>query len=284
MKHTKQITTAPDSTGLSVLVALKNDNPKLPDEFKENTLIPVGHCDTFPTIESSSREVKEYEPINDRDFKSIISTGPIKYDEMSLTALYDPSGSDGVNELYKAYKKNLEIGIVIELYDNGDDDGTMYSFLVKVTKLSVTSEKGGKVACELSAKIIGEPVILGKKARQDEVDDEPQEPAPQLETHPVYWGAYADESIDENGAKTLTLVNKSSLLGDYSFETQDDKYLYVVYPAIWGDETGYKFSDLDTNFEFALEDLQELDIDGEPYKAARSFNELPSTRLRITKA
>lgn len=291
INHNKQTTTAPDSTGLSVLVALKKEHPNLPSEINFEKLIAVGHCDTFPTIESSSREVKEYEPINDRDFTSIVSTGPIKYDEISLTALYDPSGSDGINELYKAYKANEQIGLVIELFDNGTENtGTLYSFLVKITKLSVTSEKGGKVACEISAKIFGEPVVTAKENaeaadEQGGADDQggQDEKTPQAELKAIYYGAYAGETIDEQNAKTLTKVEKSDLVGTYTMGSDDDSYLFVVYPKAWGAETGWTWQDNATKLEFALEDLSELTIDGVEYYAARSYNELPQTTLAIVK-
>lgn len=278
INHIKKTTNAPDSTGLSVLVALKNEHPNLPSEINFEKLIAVGHCDTFPTIESSSREVKEYEPINDRDFTSIISTGPIKYDELSLTALYDPSGSDGINELYKAYKANEQIGLVIELFDNGTKNtGTLYSLLVKITKLSVTSEKGGKVACEISAKIFGEPVITAKEAVADEQ-------APQAATKAIYYGSYAGETIDEENAKTLTKVEQSDLVGTYTMGSDDaDSYLFVVYPKAWGSKTNWTWQDNATKLEFALEDLSELTIDGVEYYAARSYNELPQTTLAVIK-
>lgn len=294
INHTKKTTTAPDSTGLSVLVALKAQNPDFPNTFVADTLIPVGHCDTFPTIESSSREVKEYEPINDRDFTSIVSTGPIKYDEISLTSLYDPSGSDGVNELYKAYKANDQIGLVIELYDNGSETGTLYSFLVKITKLSVTSEKGGKVACEISAKIFGEPVVTakeipaeqdgeGENAGGDTGENTGEEPAPQI-TKAIYYGSYAQPTIDEENAKTLTKIERSDLAGTYTMGSDDlDSYLFVIYPKEWGAETNWTWQDNATKLEFALEDLAELTIDGVEYFVARSYNELPSTTLAIVK-
>ena len=291
INHIKKTTNAPDSTGLSVLVALKKEHPNLPSEINFEKLIAVGHCDTFPTIESSSREVKEYEPINDRDFTSIVSTGPIKYDEISLTALYDPSGSDGINELYKAYKANEQIGLVIELFDNGTENtGTLYSFLVKITKLSITSEKGGKVACEISAKIFGEPVVTAKEAVADDQDDQDDqgggqdEKAPQAELKAIYYGSYAGETIDEQNAKTLTKVEKSDLVGTYTMGSDDtDSYLFVVYPKEWGAETNWTWQDNATKLEFALEDLSELTIDGVEYYAARSYNELPSTTLAIVK-
>lgn len=318
MKHNKRLSTAADATGLSILVAPLALNKSFPDVL--DTLIPVGHCDTFPTILSANREVKEYEPINDRDFSTIVSTGPVKYDELSFTCLYDFSGKDGVNEIQKAFSKNTEIGIVIEAYDNGDDesiDGSKVIYKAKISKFSITSEKGGKIAADISMKIIGEPKIITKDGQEVDIkndnipsgsgenkgdeqasspiapnpsapnpptQDEPTQDLPQAELKAVYYGAYAAETIDETNAKTLTKVEKAELAGEYNIEVTDaDKYLYIIYPASWGDDSGYNYTDAATSLEFALEVLQDLQIDGVAYKAARSFNELPTTKVKIAK-
>ena len=320
MKHNKRLSTAADATGLSILVAPLALNKSFPDVL--DTLIPVGHCDTFPTILSANREVKEYEPINDRDFSTIVSTGPVKYDELSFTCLYDFSGKDGVNEIQKAFSKNTEIGIVIEAYDNGDDesiDGSKVIYKAKISKFSITSEKGGKIAADISMKIIGEPKIITKDGQEVDIkndnipsgsgenkgdeaaggtiaptpnpsapnppaQDEPTQDAPQAELKAVYYGAYAGATIDETNAKTLSKVEKAELAGEYNIEVTDvDKYLYIIYPASWGDESGYNYTDTATSLEFALEALQDLQIDGVAYKAARSFNELPTTKVKIAK-
>lgn len=320
MKHNKRLSTAADATGLSILVAPLALNKSFPDVL--DTLIPVGHCDTFPTILSANREVKEYEPINDRDFSTIVSTGPVKYDELSFTCLYDFSGKDGVNEIQTAFSKNTEIGIVIEAYDNGDDesiDGSKVIYKAKISKFSITSEKGGKIAADISMKIIGEPKIITKDGQEVDIkndnipsgsgenkgdeaaggpiaptpnpsapnppaQDEPTQDLPQAELKAVYYGAYAAETIDETNAKTLSKVEKAELAGEYNIEVTDsDKYLYIIYPASWGDESGYSYTDAATSLEFALEALQDLQIDGVAYKAARSFNELPTTKVKIAK-
>ena len=320
MTHNKRLSTAADATGLSILVAPLALNKSFPDVL--DTLIPVGHCDTFPTILSANREVKEYEPINDRDFSTIVSTGPVKYDELSFTCLYDFSGKDGVNEIQKAFSKNTEIGIVIEAYDNGDDesiDGSKVIYKAKISKFSITSEKGGKIAADISMKIIGEPKIITKDGQEvdikndnipsgsgenkgDETEggpiaptpnpsapnppaqDEPTQDAPQAELKAVYYGAYVGATIDEQNAKALTKVEKAELAGEYNIEVTDvDKYLYIIYPASWGDESGYSYTDAATSLEFALEALQDLQIDGVAYKVARSFNELPTTKVKIAK-
>lgn len=319
MKHNKRLSTAADATGLSILVAPLALNKSFPDVL--DTLIPVGHCDTFPTILSANREVKEYEPINDRDFSTIVSTGPVKYDELSFTCLYDFSGKDGVNEIQKAFSKNTEIGIVIEAYDNGDDesiDGSKVIYKAKISKFSITSEKGGKIAADISMKIIGEPKIITKDGQEVDIkndnipsgsgenkeggaeggpiaptpnpsapnppaQDEPTQDAPQAELKAVYYGAYAGATIDETNAKTLSKVEKAELAGEYNIVTDADKYLYIIYPASWGDESGYSYTDAATSLEFALEALQDLQIDGVAYKAARSFNKLPTTKVKIAK-
>ena len=318
MKHNKRLSTAADATGLSILVAPLALNKSFPDVL--DTLIPVGHCDTFPTILSANREVKEYEPINDRDFSTIVSTGPVKYDELSFTCLYDFSGKDGVNEIQTAFSKNTEIGIVIEAYDNGDDesiDGSKVIYKAKISKFSITSEKGGKIAADISMKIIGEPKIITKDGQEVDIkndnipsgsgenkgdeaasspitpnpsapnppaQDEPTQDLPQAELKAVYYGAYAGATIDETNAKTLTKVEKAELAGEYTIEVTDtDKYLYIIYPAVWGDDSGYNYTDAATSLEFALEALQDLQIDGVAYKAARSFNELPTTKVKIAK-
>lgn len=319
MKHNKRLSTAADATGLSILVAPLALNKSFPDVL--DTLIPVGHCDTFPTILSANREVKEYEPINDRDFSTIVSTGPVKYDELSFTCLYDFSGKDGVNEIQTAFSKNTEIGIVIEAYDNGDDesiDGSKVIYKAKISKFSITSEKGGKIAADISMKIIGEPKIITKDGQEvdikndnipsgsgenkgDEAEGSPIAPtpnpsapnpsapnppaqdAPQAQLKAVYYGAYAGATIDETNAKTLTKVEKAELAGEYNIVTDSDKYLYIIYPASWGDESGYSYTDAATSLEFALEALQDLQIDGVAYKAARSYNELPTTKVKIAK-
>ena len=320
MKHNKRLSTAADATGLSILVAPLALNKSFPDVL--DTLIPVGHCDTFPTILSANREVKEYEPINDRDFSTIVSTGPVKYDELSFTCLYDFSGKDGVNEIQKAFSKNTEIGIVIEAYDNGDDesiDGSKVIYKAKISKFSITSEKGGKIAADISMKIIGEPKIITKDWQEVDIkndnipsgsgenkgdeaaggpiaptpnpsapnppaQDEQTQDAPQAELKAVYYGAYTLGTIDEQNAKTLSKVEKAELAGEYNIEVTDaDKYLYIIYPASWGDESGYSYTDAATSLEFALEALQDLQIDGVAYKAARSFNELPTTKVKIAK-
>ena len=287
MKHNKRLSTAADATGLSILVAPLALNKSFPDTL--DTLIPVGHCDTFPTILSANREVKEYEPINDRDFSTIVSTGPVKYDELSFTCLYDFSGKDGVNEIQKAFSKNTEIGIVIEAYDNGDDesiDGSKVIYKAKISKFSITSEKGGKIAADISMKIIGEPKIITKDGQEVDIKNDnipsgsgenkgdeaaggtitptpnpsapnpPAQDAPQAELKAVYYGAYAGATIDETNAKTLTKVEKAELAGEYNIEVTDaDKYLYIIYPASWGDESGYNYTDAATSLEFALEAL-----------------------------
>ena len=318
MKHNKRLSTAADATGLSILVAPLALNKSFPDTL--DTLIPVGHCDTFPTILSANREVKEYEPINDRDFSTIVSTGPVKYDELSFTCLYDFSGKDGVNEIQTAFSKNTEIGIVIEAYDNGDDesiDGSKVIYKAKISKFSITSEKGGKIAADISMKIIGEPKIITKDGQEVDIkndnipsgsgenkgdeaasspitpnpsapnppaQDEPTQDLPQAELKAVYYGAYAGATIDETNAKTLTKVEKAELAGEYNIEVTDaDKYLYIIYPASWCDESGYSYTDAATSLEFALEALQDLQVDGVAYKAARSFNELPTAKVKIAK-
>ena len=318
MKHNKRLSTAADATGLSILVAPLALNKSFPDVL--DTLIPVGHCDTFPTILSANREVKEYEPINDRDFSTIVSTGPVKYDELSFTCLYDFSGKDGVNEIQTAFSKNTEIGIVIEAYDNGDDesiDGSKVIYKAKISKFSITSEKGGKIAADISMKIIGEPKIITKDGQEVDIkndnipsgsgenkgdeaasspitpnpsapnpptQDEPTQDLPQAELKAVYYGAYVGATIDETNAKTLTKVDKAELAGEYNIEVTDaDKYLYIIYPASWGDESGYSYTDAGTSLEFQLDDLKDLQIDGVAYKAARSFNELPTTKVKIAK-
>ena len=314
MKHNKRLSTAADATGLSILVAPLALNKSFPDVL--DTLIPVGHCDTFPTILSANREVKEYEPINDRDFSTIVSTGPVKYDELSFTCLYDFSGKDGVNEIQTAFSKNTEIGIVIEAYDNGDDesiDGSKVIYKAKISKFSITSEKGGKIAADISMKIIGEPKIITKDGQEVDIKNDnipsgsgenkeggaaggaitptpnpsapnpPAQDAPQAELKAVYYGAYAGATIDEQNAKTLSKVEKAELAGEYNIVTDTNKYLYIIYPASWGDKSGYSYTDAATSLEFALEALQDLQIDGVAYKAARSSNALPTTKVKIAK-
>lgn len=314
MKHNKRLSTAADATGLSILVAPLALNKSFPDVL--DTLIPVGHCDTFPTILSANREVKEYEPINDRDFSTIVSTGPVKYDELSFTCLYDFSGKDGVNEIQKAFSKNTEIGIVIEAYDNGDDesiDGSKVIYKAKISKFSITSEKGGKIAADISMKIIGEPKIITKDGQEVDIKNDnipsgsgenkeggaaggaiaptpnpsapnpPTQDVPQAELKAVYYGAYTGATIDETNAKTLSKVDKAELAGEYNIVADTNKYLYIIYPAVWGDDSGYNYTDAATSLEFALEALQDLQIDGVAYKAARSYNELPTTKVKIAK-
>ena len=304
MKHNKRLSTAADATGLSILVAPLALNKGFPDRL--DALIPVGHCDTFPTIISASREVKEYEPINDRDFSPIVSTGPVKYDEVSFTCLYDFTGKDGVNEIQTAFSKNAEIGIVIEAYDNGDDesiDGSKVIYKAKISKFSITSEKGGKISADISMKVIGEPKIITKDGSEVEIKEgnissgsgekkaaeavptpsAAKATAPKAGAKAVYYGAYQLPTIDEQNAKTLNKIDKAELAGEYNIVTDSDKYLYIIYPAVWGDESGYSYNDAGTGFEFALDDLQDLQIDGVAYKVARSYNELPTTKVKITK-
>lgn len=152
-----KITTAPDYAGLSVKVAVLAGNPDFPTTIASSKA--VGHLEDYPNIIEANREVRKYKPINERDFEQIVSTGSVEYGSISATILYDPSGSDGVNELQTAFNENKNIGFIVELNNSKGTNGTTYIFTIRVSKFAIRGEKDGKTQAEITAEVIGKPTI-----------------------------------------------------------------------------------------------------------------------------
>lgn len=148
--------TSPDVSGIKVSVATVTTNGT-----PSTTIVPIGHLDSLGALKDKSRNVQRYTPLNNTQFDEIVGMGPLSNAGFSMSVLYDPEGTEGINIIETAIDNNSQVQIIIELGNakTGPGKGTTYKQITKVSKLTVNGEKDGKFKAEFSAEKIGSPVI-----------------------------------------------------------------------------------------------------------------------------
>lgn len=118
--------------------------------------VSVGELLSLDSIKDKSRAVKKYNPINSDN--QIIATGALVQGPMSMTVLYDPSASEGVNALETAIDDDSEVSISMEMNDSLGANGTTITRTCRVTNFKVVGEEEGKYKADVSFETIGAPV------------------------------------------------------------------------------------------------------------------------------
>ena len=111
---------SPDTVGIKVLVSAWKDGVK-------SSPIPIGHLESISGVDSSSRSTKKYTPLNTRDYAEIVYTGSITKAPFSMSVLFDPGATEGINLLKAEYKENREVEIIVEFNDSKGVNGTKYA-------------------------------------------------------------------------------------------------------------------------------------------------------------
>ena len=148
-------TQAPDSNGIKVGMR------QAPGGVADGDIIPVGLLEDLPTIVDKSRTVKRYTPINNTDYEEVVAAGVSSDASSSMDVLYDPEGSEGVNEIDLAYEENSLIELTIEAPNKktADGNGTTYTQLAKVSSFKIVPEKDGKFKASFSIEKIGKAIV-----------------------------------------------------------------------------------------------------------------------------
>ena len=129
----------PDYQGITVLVGA----------------VAVGELLSLDSVVDKTRGVKKYNPINSDN--QIIATGSLVQGSMSMSVLYDPSASEGINALETAIDADTAVSIVMEMNDSLGLNGTTITRSCLVTAFKVAGEDEGKYKADVSFETVGTP-------------------------------------------------------------------------------------------------------------------------------
>lgn len=138
-----EVATAPEVSGIIVKIGSKS----------------IGHLDSLGSIIDKSRGVQKYTPLNDTEFDEIVSLGSITQGNFTATVLYDPSATQGINDLEAAIDGNTEVSIIIELNDSLGTNGTTITQACKISSFNVDGEKDGLFKASFTAERIGDATV-----------------------------------------------------------------------------------------------------------------------------
>ena len=119
----------------------------------------IGHLDSIGSIIDKSRGVQKYTPLNDGEYDEIVSLGSLTQGQFTATVLYNPSASEGINDLEDAIDTNVEVQLKIELNDAVTTTGTTITQTVKVSSFKVDGEKDGLYKASFTAERIGDATV-----------------------------------------------------------------------------------------------------------------------------
>ena len=142
---------SPDTVGIEVSVSIWENGVK-------SKPVSIGHLESISGVDSSSRSVKKYTPLNTKTYAEIVSTGSITKEPFSMSVLFDPSAKEGINLLKEEYKENRDIEIIVEFNDSKGANGTKYAQKCKVSDFKQEPEADGKLKADFTAQKIGEAV------------------------------------------------------------------------------------------------------------------------------
>ena len=145
----KEQSQSPDTVGIKVSVSVWRDGVK-------SDPISIGHLESISGVDSSSRSVKKYTPLNTRDYEEIVSTGSITREPFNMSVLFDPSATEGINLLKAEYKANRDVEIIVEFNDSKGVNGTKYAQKCKLSSFKQEPEAEGKLKADFTAEKIGE--------------------------------------------------------------------------------------------------------------------------------
>lgn len=117
----------------------------------------VGELLSLDALINKSRAVKTYNPINSDN--QIVATGRIVQGALSLSLLYDASGTEGVNLLEAAFDDNTQVTMTFEMNDSLGLNGTTITRTVRVSSFKVVGEEDGKYKADVSIETIGIPTV-----------------------------------------------------------------------------------------------------------------------------
>ncbi len=143
------VSSSPDASGLKISVATYGA------DGTPSTPIVMGHVDDVGTIKSYERAAIKHTPINDTQYQEIVSLGSLSQQPFSMTVLYDPSATEGINALETAILANTEVQLTIELNDSKGTNGTTYKQKTKCSNFSLNGAKGDKLKASFTAEKIG---------------------------------------------------------------------------------------------------------------------------------
>lgn len=155
-------TTAPDYSGLSVMVFDLAEGGKLPDFNTDIATtyagaVEVGHIEDF-SDGGASRATRKYTPLNDKKYAEVVSTGSISHEPFTIKVLYDPElKTEGVSKMEKAFDENKPIGLLFEIANakTSGGKGTTYAYATKISKFAINGEKDGKLLVDITVEKLG---------------------------------------------------------------------------------------------------------------------------------
>ncbi len=147
---------SPEVSGIKIFV----DNA--PGGTPAGSPVVIGHVDSVGSVVDKSRNVKKYTPVNDTQYSEIVSLGSLTQSAFSMTVLYDPEGTEGINMLETAMDDNTQVQLVLELNNplNATGTGTKIEQICKVASFKVDGEQDGKYKAAFSAERIGAATVV----------------------------------------------------------------------------------------------------------------------------
>lgn len=119
--------------------------------------VSVGELLSIDSVIDKTRAVKKYNPINSDN--QIVATGSLVQGAVSMSILYDPSASEGVNALEDAIESDSEVSIVMEMNDSPGANGTRITRNCLVTSFKVAGEEEGKFKADVTVETVGTPTV-----------------------------------------------------------------------------------------------------------------------------
>lgn len=117
--------------------------------------VSVGELLDLSAVKDKSRAVKKYNPINSDN--QIIATGALVQGALTMSILYDPSASEGVNLLEAAIDADTEVTVSMEMNDSLGTNGTKITRTCRVTSFKVVGEQEGKYKADVTIETVGTP-------------------------------------------------------------------------------------------------------------------------------
>ena len=151
---------APNASGIKILVDTVTAG------VADGSPVAIGHVDSVGTIVDKSRDTTKYTPMNDTQYDEIIALGSLSQAAFSMSVLYDPEGSEGINILEDAIDTNSDVQIIIELNNKLDATGTGTTIkqICGVSNFKVDGEKNGKLKSSFNAERIGLATVAAATA------------------------------------------------------------------------------------------------------------------------
>jgi len=145
--------TAPDVSGIKLTLDTVTGG------VADGSPIVMGHVDALGSIVDKSRGVTKKTPLNDTQYEEIVSMGSLTQGAFSMTVLYDPEATEGINTLESAIDSNTAVQLIMELNNSLGANGTIIKQIVKCSSFKVDGAKDDKYMASFTAERLGDAEV-----------------------------------------------------------------------------------------------------------------------------